>query len=58
MTLDVLGSTLRKLVSPRTTEERQEATEMLSGPIGIGSTFVDVVYAGIRSEERRVGKEC
>ncbi len=47
MTLDVLGSTLRKLVSPRTTEERQEATEMLSGPIGIGSTFVDVVYAGI-----------
>lgn len=36
MTLDVLMSTLRKLISPATPTERQEATEMLSGPIGIG----------------------
>ncbi len=47
MTLDVLGSTLRKLVSPVTPTERKEAQEMLSGPIGIGSTFVDVVDFGI-----------
>ncbi len=47
MTLDVLGSTLRKLVSPRNTEERKEATEMFSWPIGIGSTFVDVVHVGV-----------
>ena len=43
MTLDVLGSTLRKLISPQNTEERREATEMISGPIGIGSTFTEVV---------------
>lgn len=47
MTLDVLGSTLRKLVSPKNPEERKEATEMLSWPIGIGSTFVDVTRVGV-----------
>ncbi len=47
MTLDVLGSTLRKLISPHTVTERKEATEMLSGPIGIGSTFVEVVHVWV-----------
>ena len=46
-TLDVLGSTFRKLISPVTPTERKEATEMLSGPIGIGSGFVDIVKHGI-----------
>ena len=46
-TLDVLWSTLRKLISPVTPEERKEATEMLSGPIGIGSGFIDIIEFGI-----------
>ncbi len=47
LTFDVLISTVRKLVSPVTPSERKEATEMLSWPIGIGSTFTDVVEAGL-----------
>ena len=47
MTFDVLVSTVRKLVSPVTPTERKEATEMLSGPIGIGSTFTEVVEVGV-----------
>lgn len=47
MTFDVLVSTLRKLISPATPTERKEATEMLSGPIGIGSTFTEVVAVGV-----------
>ena len=43
MTFDVLGSTVQKLIAPHTPTERREATEMLSGPIGIGSTFTQVV---------------
>ena len=43
MTLDVLWNTLQKLISPHTPTERREATEMLSWPIGIGSTFTQVV---------------
>jgi hypothetical protein len=30
MTLDVLGDTVRKLIVPKTYEERKEAREMLS----------------------------
>jgi regulator of sigma E protease len=47
MTFDVLTSTVRKLISPATPTERREATDMLSGPIGIGSAFVDVVHFGV-----------
>lgn len=47
ITLDVLGMTVRKLVSPATPTERKEATEMLSGPIGIGSGFVDIIEFGV-----------
>lgn len=47
ITLDVLGMTPRKLISPVTPTERKEATEMLSGPIGIGSGFVDIVKHGL-----------
>lgn len=39
--------TVRKLVSPATPTERKEATEMLSGPIGIGSGFVDIIEFGV-----------
>ncbi len=46
-TLDILGSTLRKLIFPVRPSERKEATEMLSGPIGIGSGFVDIVAHGV-----------
>ncbi len=47
ITLDVLGMTVRKLISPATPTERKEATEMLSGPIGIGSGFVDIIEFGV-----------
>lgn len=43
LTLELLGNLVRKLVSPRTPTERTEATESLSGPIGIGNVFVDLV---------------
>lgn len=47
ITLDVLGVTFRKLITPATPTERKEATEMLSGPIGISSGFIDIVAYGI-----------
>ena len=47
ITFDVLVSTLKKLISPANPEERKEAKEMLSWPIGIGSGFVDIVSYGI-----------
>jgi regulator of sigma E protease len=43
LTLELLGSLVRKVVSPRTPTERTEATESLSGPIGIGNVFVGMV---------------
>lgn len=43
LTLELLGNLVQKLVSPRTPTERTEATESLSGPIGIGNVFVGMV---------------
>jgi len=43
LTLELLGNLVRKLVTPKTPAERTEATKSLSGPIGIGNVFVDLV---------------
>ncbi len=47
MTVDVLGSTFSKLAFPKTSTERKEASEMLSGPIGIGAGFVGIAEVGV-----------
>jgi regulator of sigma E protease len=43
ITLDFLGRMLMGMISPKTDTERQEAKDMLSWPIGLGSTFVSIV---------------
>jgi regulator of sigma E protease len=43
LTLDFLGKVLKNLIAPATPLEREEAKEMLSGPIGAGSLFVGLV---------------
>jgi regulator of sigma E protease len=43
ITFDFLGRMLVGLISPKTDTERQEAKDMLSWPIGLGSTFVSIV---------------
>lgn len=47
LTLELLGSLVRKLISPRTPTERTEATESLTGPIGIGNVFVNLVASRV-----------
>ena len=37
LTLDALGKTLHDLVIPATPMDRKEASEMISGPIGMGA---------------------
>ncbi|MDD2745664.1 MAG: site-2 protease family protein [Candidatus Gracilibacteria bacterium] len=43
LTFELLANLVRKLVSPNTPTERTEATKSLSGPIGIGNVFVNMV---------------
>lgn len=43
LTLDFLGKVLKNLIAPSTPMEREEAKEMLSGPIGAGQLFVGLV---------------
>lgn len=45
LTLELFKTLVRKLVSPINPEERKEAQESLSGPIGIGNLFVDLAKA-------------
>ena len=37
LTLDALGKTLYDLIIPATPTDRKEASEMISGPIGMGA---------------------
>ncbi len=47
LTLNFLGEILQKLFAPKNPTERNEAKELISGPIGVGSTFVDMVDAHV-----------
>ncbi|MBP9780043.1 site-2 protease family protein [Candidatus Gracilibacteria bacterium] len=47
LTLDMLGTLLEKLFAPKTPTDREEAKELLSGPIGVGATFVHMVDAQV-----------
>ena len=42
LTFELFTSLVRKLVTPTNPEERKEAVESLSGPIGIGNLFIDL----------------
>ncbi len=42
LTTELFGTLVRKLVNPVNTEERKEATQSLSGPIGLGNVFVNL----------------
>lgn len=43
MILELLGSTFKKLIFPKTNNERVEATESIGWPISVGSLFIDLV---------------
>jgi hypothetical protein len=43
ITYSFLERMVAGLFSPKNNEEHQAAKEMLSGPIGLGSTFVSIV---------------
>ncbi len=47
LTLDFLGQILEKLFAPKTSTDREEAKTLLSGPIGVGATFIDMVDAHV-----------
>lgn len=47
LTLNFLGEILTKLISPKAPGDRDEAKSLLSGPIGVGSTFVSMVDAHV-----------
>lgn len=47
MTLEVLWKTLNNLIFSDDPKEREIAKAMISGPIGIGSGFVDMVQIGL-----------
>ncbi len=42
LTLELLGNLSKKLFFPKNDQERKEATESLSWPIGVGGVFVDL----------------
>jgi regulator of sigma E protease len=46
-TLDMLGTLLEKLFAPKTLTDREEAKELLSGPIAVWATFIDMVEAQV-----------
>jgi regulator of sigma E protease len=43
LTIELLGSLIRRIVAPATPTERKEATESLTGPIWLGNLFVNLV---------------
>ena len=43
MTLDFLGQMVRGIFAPKNSAEFEEAKSMLSGPIGVGVTFVGLM---------------
>ncbi len=47
LTLDMLWTLLEKLFAPKTPTDREEAKELLSGPIGVWATFVHMVDAQV-----------
>lgn len=47
LTLNFLGDLVQKVFSPRTPTDREEAKEMVAGPIGVGATFVNMVKASV-----------
>lgn len=47
MTLELLGSLAKKIVSPRVPSERTEAVQSLGGPIAIGNLFVNLLDAKV-----------
>jgi regulator of sigma E protease len=47
LTFSFLGDLVKKLVAPKNAWERKEATESLSGPVGVGSMFVWLVSANV-----------
>ncbi len=47
LTLDALGKTLYDLIIPATPTDRKEASEMISGPIGMGAWVVSMVDHGL-----------
>ena len=46
LTLKAFSTLLHGILFPKNPEEHESAKEMLSGPIGIGATFVDIVKIG------------
>jgi regulator of sigma E protease len=47
LTLELLGNLVQKLVHPQTPTERSEATKSLTGPIGMGNLFVNLVHVNV-----------
>ncbi len=47
MTIDILGKTVKNLILPKTPQDRELATAMVSWPIGIGAGFVSLVDIGM-----------
>lgn len=47
MTLELLGSLVKKIVTPRVPAERTEAVQSLGGPIAIGNLFVNLLDAKV-----------
>lgn len=43
LTVELLGSLVRKIAAPNTPTERQEATESLTGPIWLGNLFINLI---------------
>ena len=47
LTLNFLGDLIQKVFAPQTSTDREEAREMVAGPIGVGATFVNMVKAAV-----------
>lgn len=47
LTLNFLGDLIEKVFAPKTPTDREEAREMVAGPIGVGATFVNMVKAAV-----------
>ncbi|MDD5197637.1 MAG: site-2 protease family protein [Candidatus Gracilibacteria bacterium] len=49
MTLELLGSLVKRIITPRVPTERTEAVQSLGGPIAIGNLFVNLLDAKVAS---------
>ena len=47
MTLELLGSLVKRIITPRVPTERTEAVQSLGGPIAIGNLFVNLLSAKV-----------